>query len=162
MRITLRALLVLVSLSYCSCQKAPDLEKERAAIVKVLNDEGRLFAAGDLQSLASLHVRSDQDARLAGTDLYEGWPAIEKLLAGYIAENKKNPNGITNPQNIKEHIVLKVNGNSAWLTCENIWRGEVKGVSQELEKNRQISFFEKIDGEWKFSFNAFVALPQAN
>jgi len=48
---------------------------------------------------------------------------------------------------------------TAWVICDNIWKWEAKGEPQ-TNQNIQISFLEKIDGEWKFSFNAFVAAPE--
>jgi len=125
----------------------------------MLNDEGRIYAAGDIQGLSIIHVRSEMDARLAGTTLYKGWSEIEKLLSDYIENNKKNTS-VTNPRNLKEKIVLKVTGNTEWLTCDNIWKWEENNEQKE-SSNRQISFFEKINGEWKISFNAFVQLHSA-
>jgi len=64
-----------------------------------------------------------------------------------------------NPRNTKENIILKVTGNTAWSICDNIWEFEFNNEPQKM-KNIQIAFFEKINGEWKNSFNAFVAGPK--
>ena len=155
----LLAVLSIILMAGTSCQKKIDIEKEKTAIIKLLNDEGRIFAAGDIQGLSAIHVRSEMDARLAGTTLYKGWSEIEKLLSDMVEGNKNNTS-FTNPRNLKENIVFKVTGNTAWLTCDNIWKWEENNESKEFS-NRQISFFEKINGEWKFSFNAFVQLHSA-
>ena len=159
MKKSLLVLSAFILMAGSSCQKKIDIEKEKATIIKVLNDEGRIFAAGDMQGLSAIHVRSEMDARLAGTTLYKGWSEIEKLLSDNIENNKKNTS-MTNPRNLKENIVLKVTGNTAWLTCDNIWKWEENNEQKDFS-NRQISFFEKINGEWKFSFNAFVQLHSA-
>ena len=60
-----------------------------------------------------------------------------------------------NPRNIKENVIVKVPGNTAWLICDNIWKYEFNNKPIEWN-NVQIAFFEKMDGKWKYSFNAFV------
>ena len=70
---------------------------------------------------------------------------------GILIETKKTQN----PRNKKENLIIKVNGNSAWAVMDNIWLWEEDGETKN-QSNYQISFLEKIDGQWKFSFNAFV------
>lgn len=137
-----------------SCQEKTDIEKEKAAIIKVLNDEGKTFTANDLEGVFALHIQDQQATRLEGNNIYSGWDEIKPLYEDYIERNK-NDTTYHNSRNIKENIILKVTGNTAWLTCDNIWKWEVNNEPQE-SSNRQISFFEKINGEWKFSFNAFM------
>jgi hypothetical protein len=135
-----------------------DVAKEEEAIIKVLYEEGATFAAFDMESLSDLHVQDESDTRLAVTTVYSGWNEIETLLKSYIERNKKDTIS-ENFRNEKENLILKVTGNSAWVICDNIWKWEAKGEPQTMQ-NIQISFLEKIDGEWKFSFNAFVAAPE--
>ena len=135
-----------------------DVAKEEEAIIKVLYEEGATFAAFDMESLSDLHVQDESDTRLAGTTVYSGWNEIETLLKSHIEWIKKDTIS-ENFRNEKENIILKVTGNNAWVICDNIWKSEAKGEPQTMQ-NIQISFLEKIDGEWKFSFNAFVAGPE--
>ena len=137
--------------------KAP-VAKEKEAIIKVLYEEGATFAAFDMESLSALHVQDESDTRLAGTKVYSGWGEIETLLKSYIERNKKDTIS-ENVRNEKENIILKVTGNSAWVICDNIWKWEAKGEPQNMQ-NIQIAFLEKIDGEWKISFNAFVTVAE--
>ena len=136
------------------CNAQTNNEKEKEAIKKVLLDEAKFFAANDAENLLSLHVQDSTDARLAGTNLYVGWDNIKALLNRYIDRNKKNTT-FQNPRNKKENLIIKVNGNSAWAVMDNIWLWEEDGETKN-QSNYQISFLEKIDGQWKFSFNAFV------
>ena len=66
---------------------------------------------------------------------------------------------LKNPKNLKENIIVKVFGNSAWVICDNTWKGNYNNVPEKTT-NIQIAFFEKINGKWKFSFNAFVQKPE--
>ena len=59
-------------------------------------------------------------------------------------------------ETLKRILFLKLMRNTAWLICDNIWKWEENGESKE-QGNYQISFLEKINGKWKFSFNAFVS-----
>ena len=149
-------LIFFLLLTGVSCQEKVDIEQEKDAILKVLNEETTAFAAFDMDRLSELHVRDELDTRLAGKKRYSGWSEIKALLEGYIENNKKNPN--YNATNVKENITLKVTGNSAWVICDNIWTWKEEGETK-FNKNIQISFLEKIEGDWKFSFNAFVAAP---
>jgi hypothetical protein len=154
MKKILLVLLTFTLLVFYSCQEKIDVEKEKAAIIKVLNDEGSRFIANDMEGVSALHVQGEQALRLEGSDIYSGWDKIKNLYDTYIERNKKDTT-FTNSQNIKENIIIKVTGNSAWLVCDNIWKWKVNGQPEE-NINIQIAFFEKINNEWKFSFNAFM------
>jgi hypothetical protein len=147
-------LIGLIFLSGYSCQKKVDVEKEKAAIIEVLNAEGNLFAANDLEGVFALHVQDEMATRLDGYRIYKGWDEIKSLYESYIAGNTQDTTW-KNPRNIKENIILKVTGNTAWLICDNIWKYEFNNKPIEWN-NVQIAFFEKADGKWKYSFNAFV------
>ena len=56
-------------------------------------------------------------------------------------------------------MILKVTDGSAWLICDNIWKWNYEGEPGGMD-NIQISFMEKIDGEWKFSFTAYITKPE--
>lgn len=135
-------------------------DKEKEAILKVMKQETDVFAKHDMETLTTLHVQSEMDTRLAGAKIYKGWDEVEALLKSYIERNKKDTTS-KNIRNEKENIRLKVTGNTAWVICDNIWKWEESGETKDLQ-NIQISFLEKIDGKWKFSFNAFVAVPDTN
>ena len=146
-----------IFLAGTSCQEKIDIEKEKDAVIKVLYEETKAFAVNDMESLSALHVKDVSDTRLAGTKLYTGWDEIEKLYESMIERNKKDTVA-ENVRNEKENIRLKVTGESAWAISDNIWKWEAKG-EPFIQQNIQITFLEKIDDEWKISFNAFVASP---
>ena len=149
-------LFALIFFAGTSCQEKIDIEKEKEAIIKILNEEGKTFAGSDMESLSALHVQDESDTRLAGTKVYSGWNEIETLLKSYIEWNKKDTIS-ENFRNEKENIRLKVTGNTAWVICDNIWKWEAEGEPKGFQ-NIQINFLEKIDGAWKFSFTAFIPI----
>jgi ketosteroid isomerase-like protein len=147
-------IMTLLFLSFYSCQEKIDVEKEKAAIIKVLNEEGSTFAANDLEGVCALHVQDETATRYDGYKIYKGWDQIKSLYESYISLNSQDTSW-QNPKNIKENIIIKVTGNTAWLICDNIWKYEFNNQPQQWG-NIQIAFFEKQNGEWKISFNAFV------
>ena len=148
------AFLAILFLLFSSCQEKIDVETEKAAIIEVLNAEGSTFAANDLEGVFALHVQDELSTRYSGNKVYKGWDEIKALYDSYIERNTGDTTW-TNARNIKENIILKVTGNTAWLICDNIWKFEFNNEPQEMS-NVQIAFFEKLDGTWKISFNAFV------
>lgn len=151
-------LLCFVAVFCFACQEQVNIEKEKEAIIKVLKEEVKTFADYDMDKLSALHVQDSLDTRLAGTKLYKGWGEIEVLLEGYMERNKKDTVS-ENVRNEKDNLIIKVTGKTAWAIMDNIWKWEEGGETKDVS-NYQISFFEKIDGDWKFSFNAFVANSQ--
>ena len=60
----LSVLAVIVLAISPSLKGQTDNEKEKAAILKMLDDEVKLFIANDLEGLASIHVQDELDTRL--------------------------------------------------------------------------------------------------
>jgi hypothetical protein len=144
-----------------ACQEQVDIEKEKEAIVKVLYEEGKAFAANDIEGVFALHVQDELSTRYDGNEIYAGWDKIKSMYEAYIEANTQDTvNTWTNPRNEKENIIVKVTGNTAWLICDNIWKFEFNNEPQEWS-NIQIAFLEKLNGDWKFAFNAFISPPPA-
>ena len=120
MRYSLLFFTVILSVLSTGCEKAVDTEKEKAAIIEVVNAEGSTFAANDLDGVFVLHVQDELSTRYSGTKVYKGWDEIKALYESYIERNTGDTTW-TNARNIKENIILKVTGNTAWLICDNIW-----------------------------------------
>ena len=140
-----------------SCQPKVDVEKEKEAIMAVLVEESEGMKAMDKDRVFDTHIRDNQETRLEmgvyGYNAYVGWDNIESLLGDYL-EGTPHPD----QENYKENVEIKVNGNSAWLTCDNVWRS--KSAPGEIGySNIQIVFLEKVKGKWKISFSAYYNKP---
>lgn len=167
MKKSLFVLSALIFLTCFSCKEKIDVGKEKEAILKVLHEEGDAFAVNDLKRVCAVHIQDSTATRLEqGSDsykIYTGWNDIKKLYESYIKGNSTDSSW-KNPKNLKENIIIKVVGNSAWVLCDNTWQYVYKNVTGKdttgKDTNMQIAFFEKINGEWKFSFNAFVQKPE--
>lgn len=150
----LSILLAIILLAEISCQPKVDVEKEKEAVLKVLQAAGDEFAKKNKDGIFNTHIQDESATRVGGSKVYTGWDEIKELYENYLARNQADT--ITqNPRNIKENIIVKVNGNNAWVVCDNIWKWELDGKEQGFQ-NKQIAVFEKQDEQWKFALNAFV------
>jgi ketosteroid isomerase-like protein len=158
MKKTLFILLSTILIVSNSCQKKVDMAKEKEAVLKVLQEEGDAYAVNDLERVYSLHIQDETSTRFDGVTIYKGWDQIKDLYKSFVEGNKGNTD-YKNPKNIKENVIIKVTGNNAWIICDNVWKYEYQGKPGEMT-NTQIAFFEKVNGKWKFSFQAFVTKPE--
>lgn len=153
MRKSILVLISLVLLLTPACQDNVNVEKEKEAVLNVLREAPRLLTEYDMKGMTELHVTDESAARYDGTEVYSGWDEIEALLKSYVDNDGEFEN--INPRNEKENVIIKVSGNSSWVICDNIWKWEEDGQSVSY-MNKQIAFLEKVDGEWKIAFSAFV------
>jgi len=144
----------LIFLTCISCKEKIDVVKEKEDVLKVIQEEGDAFAANDLSRLSALYIQDSTQTRLTSSTIYKGWSELKKLYEDYIKFNSTDSSWV-NPKNIKENVIIKVAGNSAWVVCDNIWEFEYNNIPQK-QTNMQVAFLEKIDGEWKISFDAFI------
>ena len=144
-----------------SCQQVINVEKEKEAILAVLEEESAAMLAMDKERVFALHVQDNLETRLElgeyGFNTYSGWDEVGTLLGDALGGDGALMG--SNAVNRKENMIIKVTGNTAWLTCDNIWE-----LANDTDKggysNIQVTFLEKIKGEWKISFAAYYSKPQ--
>ena len=147
MRKYLWPLFAIILIAGTSCQQKVNIEKEKEAILAVFQEQADAIKAGDVERALAVHVQDSLETRLElgiyGYRTYKGWDEVGKLMGdaldGWQVEDAVNR---------KENMILKVTGNTAWLTCDNIWEWSVDGEPGGYD-NIQITFLEKIKGEWK-------------
>ena len=144
-----------------SCQLVTDVEKEKEAILAVLQEESDASLAMDKERVFALHVKDDLETRLElgeyGYNTYKGWDEVSGLLGDALSGDGALMG--ENAVNRKENMIIKVTGNTAWLTCDNIWEWNIDGDKGGYS-NIQVNFLEKIQGEWKISFAAYYSKSQ--
>ena len=158
MRNCLWSLFVIVLFAGTSCQQEGRIEKEKEAIIAVLKEEADANIAKDKDRLFALHVQDNLETRLElgeyGFNTYAGWDAIKPLIDDFIDGAQQADDAV----NRKENMIIKVMGNCAWLTCDNIWKWNIDGEPGGYN-NIQVTFLEKIKGEWKISFSSYYSKP---
>ncbi len=150
-------LFAIILLASTSCQQKIDIEKEKEAILAMFQEEIDAIRTGDVERALAVHVQDSMETRVElgiyGYRIFEGWDEVGSLL-GEALEGWEDENAV----NRKENMILKVTGSSAWLICDNIWEWSVDGAPGGFD-NIQITFLEKIKGEWKISFSAYYSKP---
>jgi hypothetical protein len=140
-----------------SCQ--PNTEKEEEAVMSVLQAESDALLAGDFESFEVLHTQSALETRIEmgiyGYSVYKGWDRVSGLIRDFLEGER-----MENVENKKENCIVHVNGNSAWVTCDNVW---YNSSSNEIYYNNlQIAFLEKRSAAWKISFSAYYTKGDRN
>lgn len=149
----------MLALLLSNCQPQVDIEAEKEAIMAVIQAESESARDGDYEKLISLYIQDDLQTRLnLGSESYSiqsGWDELGPMFDRY-----KDPEVDRSGVKIsKENPIIKVTGNTAWIICDNIWEGEVEGEKRYWE-SLQVTFLEKVEGEWKFSFAAWLRKPE--
>jgi ketosteroid isomerase-like protein len=162
MRKILLPLFAIILLAGTSCKTETNIEKEQEAILEALYQQSEAFISGDLEEAFAVHTQDPLETRLEmgpySYNVLKGWDEIKSFLEdaapGFIHSGAVNT---------KENVIMKVMGNCAWLTCDNIWKWDMDGGSEGVS-NIQVVFLEKIKGEWKISFSSYYnkAVPVAN
>ena len=140
-----------------ACQQNIDIEKEKEAIIKVINAETEAYVNYDFEALAKTHLQDTTNMRLtAGRDNYvflEGWSQVAEFLKSEI-EGEEAPED-RNASVEKSNYRIKVYPECAWVICDEKWIYRYEYDTVEI-KSTHVRFLEKVDGEWKINFISFV------
>ena len=153
-------IIALVLLAVTSCQQTVNIEEEKEAIMAVLQEESAAVMENDKERLFANHVQDSLETRLElgefGYNVVTGWDEIKNMLGDFI----EGAGVVEGAVNSKENVVIKVKGDCAWVTCDNIWKWGTEDAPGGFD-NIQITFLEKIHGDWKISFAAYYTKPLA-
>ncbi|MCJ7820261.1 MAG: nuclear transport factor 2 family protein [Bacteroidales bacterium] len=151
---------VLLLIGVTSCQKKTDIAREKEAIMAVIQAESETARDGNFEGITSCYVQDELNTRLTVSEesysIITGWDELVKLFEPFKSNAEQD---YSNLKVSKENAVIKVMGNTAWLICDNIWKGEIDSSDFKSE-TLQVTFLEKVEGEWKISFAAWIAKPK--
>jgi len=138
------ALFALMLLAGNSCQEKIDIEKEKAAIIVVIEEETNAYLARDIDRHNECFIQDETAVGImVGKDgLYDGW---EVISAAYKSIYENSPE----PLNLKvknENYKIKVYRDCAWAVYDEYTVNENDSISSGP---RCIRFLEKVDDEWK-------------
>jgi hypothetical protein len=146
----------MVALSGCS-EKPIDLEKEKAAIIAVINEETDAYLERDFDAVMATHVQDSLNMRLtAGADNYvflEGWEEVGPHLIGDDTEDDLSSDLHITVE--KSNYRMKIYPNSAFVVCDQLWISQYGDDVTEMN-SIQVRFMEKISGKWKISFVSWI------
>ena len=157
MRYTILLILVIAAVSFTGCEQPIDYEKERAAIIAVMEKETQTYIDRDFEGMFSTHVQDSLNMRLsAGADNYvfaEGWEDVSKHMTG---DETEDDLGIDFHISVERtNFKMKIYHSSAFVVCDQKWISQYEEDVTEIN-SIQVRFMEKIEGEWKISFVSFI------
>lgn len=158
MKLHALSIFTLVAFLSVSCQ--PDAEREKEAIMAVLEAESNALVAGDFESFKTLHSQNEQETRVEmgvyGYNVIKGWDRVADFVGDFMESGPHE-----DIENIKENCIVHVSGKSAWVTCDNVWIDR-SAQDEILYNNLQIAFLEKQGNAWKISFSAYYTKGDQN
>jgi hypothetical protein len=156
MRHAFRLTLAIAALTLAACNQTVDYNKERAAIIKVIQEETDAYLARDYDRLSATHVHDSLNMRLtAGADNYiflQGWDEVGEFLMSDLTEDDLSANHITVE---KSNYRMKIYPSSAFVFFDQKWISRFGDEETELN-SIQVRFLEKIEGEWKISCVSWI------
>ena len=137
----------------------PRLEREKAAILAVIDRQATSFWAKDFDRWADTWVHAPHVRRLGwstpgGVVSVEGWDAIgARMKQSMIDDPAPNP---TPAKLVREHLNFRIQGDIAWLTFEQhaVATGDTRFDMAGLSYETRI--LEKHDGKWKVAYLGYL------
>ena len=150
----LLTLFALILLAGTSCQEKIDIEKEKEAIIVVIEEETNGYLARDLDRLVATYVQDETNIDLradkSGYNYGVGWEEIFSAFKEAI-DNSPEPDG---SKEVKTNYKIKIYPESAWVVFDN----ESYNSEGELtNKSIHVEFLEKVNGEWKIVYFSMVS-----
>ena len=125
-----------------SCQEIIDIEKEKEAIIKVVQEEGDAFNDKDFDRFVETFVQNEAASRLFASKnshtYIVGWEELGPFYKNYF---KNYPEPITTKR-IRTNYKIKVYKENAWANFN-----EQDGPNGLMEIKNIL--LEKVEGEWK-------------
>lgn len=157
MRYTILFILLIAAVSFKGCEQPIDYEKERAAIIAVMEKETQTYIERDFEGMFSTHVQDSLNMRLTvGADNFvfaQGWEDVSRHMTGDQTEDDLGPDVHINVD--KTNFRMKIYPSSAFVVCDQVWTSQYEDDVVEIS-SIQVRFLEKINDEWKISFVSFI------
>ena len=157
MKYTILSICILLALAFTACEQPIDYEKEKAAIIAVMETETQTYIDRDFEGMFATHVQDSLNIRLtAGADNYvfaQGWEDVSRHMTGDQTEDDLGPDLHITVE--KTNYRMKIYPQSAFVVCDQTWT--TKYDDDEIAiSSIQVRFLEKLGGEWKISFVSFI------
>ena len=157
MKYTILSVFVLAAIAFTGCEQPVDYEKEKAAIIAVMEKETQSYIDRDFDAMFSTHVQDSLNMRLtAGPSAVvfaEGWDEVSRHMTGDQTEDDLGPDLHITVD--KTNYRMRIYPQSAFVVCDQKWSTQYDDDVVEIN-SIQVRFLEKKDGEWKISFVSFI------
>jgi len=146
-KITLASLGLIIVLSL-SCSEKLDVEKEQAAIKKVIIEETTAFDNQDYEGIINTLVHDSLLIRLSTGKVEHAEVSGWENMAPWYKDFTEAELSDYSVKRERSNWRIKVYQNSAWAVYDQVTRFTYKGIADD-RTTREIRFLEKVDGEWK-------------
>ena len=157
MKYTILSAFILAAIAFTGCEQAIDYEKEKAAIIAVMEKETQTYIDRDFEGMFSTHVQDSLNMRLtAGPSnvvFAEGWEDVSRHMTGDQTEDDLGPDLHITVE--KYNYRMRIFPYSAFVVCDQKWATDYDGDIVEMN-SIQVRLLEKIEGEWKICFVSFI------
>ncbi len=154
MKTNLFLFLTLAVLVVAACQEQIDINKEKEAIIAVIDAESNAYLVRDLETLSSHMIQDSLNIRIhANKWEYAYTVGWENVAEGYKKDfaNEESWEGMKNLRLERNGYNIKVYQGSAWAVFNTVYKWEVDSVTNEW-KAIETRFLEKVNGEWKITY----------
>ena len=150
--------ILLTALFITSCQPTPDVEQEKEAIIKLIEEEKAAYLNGDISMVEATWIQEPTSRKYymyeAGIKKLIGWNEIAAFDNPYI---EKAPDW---KDTKVEYLKFKITvyGNTALVFHDSHWTGSREGEVLDVFQTRILHLI-KVDGEWKLDLMAVYRIP---
>lgn len=144
-----------------ACQPAVDIEKEKEAIIAVIDTEKNAYFERDISKIEAIWMQDSTSRKMymtpEGLYYFNGWSEVY---------NHDKENAESDMWNDMEDISvdfsnyeINIYNNTAVVLCNSRWTGKYKGEPIDMDQKR-ILHLVKVDGSWKFDLMAMYRIPE--
>lgn len=140
-----------------SCQETIDIEKEKAAVIAVNEEERDAYLDRDLARLEAIWIQEPTSKRVFTSSRLDGWVQIR---ANY-EEDINNTEWWEKMEDVAasfSNTEMQMYDNTALLYHDIQWTGKIGGEALDVKQNR-IVHFVKEDGAWKIDLTVQLSVP---
>lgn len=133
--------------------QALDVEKEKAAILAVIENESKAFWDKDFEKWASYwehapYIRTMGWWELGGVTVVKGWEERGPRTKAHMEANPE-----PNPQNVvRKNVNMRISENMAWVTFDQYGKDTGEPDMDMPGLSRETRILEKHDGQWKIVY----------
>jgi hypothetical protein len=160
MKKSLLPFLMLFILIFYACQEKIDVEKEKQAIITVLNEESQAYLDRDYERLASCWLQDESVRRISASPTGYSFTTWEEM-SNNMKEGLANDSNWVDTENLKyekSDFNIKIFPDCAWVTCTQKFTGKYQGEPIDQE-SIHLNVMEKVEGQWKIA--AFVEVGKS-
>jgi hypothetical protein len=144
-------LVILAVFSFASCEEKIDIEKEKEAIIALIEEETASYYASDSERWSAVFLQDSTffniTALKTGFNYSDGWESFLSDRKEYIEEEREESKYVRTP------IRIKIYEESAWVVCEEV---TLFNDGKTVWKQLLTYFLEKQNSKWKIVYTNMI------